>query len=251
MFRLSCVLNEENSKDTIEFKSLIFIIMKKIVLAVSAVCLGMFMMTSCHSKKDMMATEVVVPSETEIAQEDVEVVPVTVHIAELTGDQMQKQQDALVKALAMVDVITEDGDTLVTVDLVPDLKNGQLQAIKLGLNDSVLFKVNSAMLSTKADSVLSVVADNMQDFPQTDATIIGYTSHTGPQGFNQKLSVERAQSVMKFLAAKGVATSRMEAIGKGWNDPVASNATKAGKAMNRRVEIYITVGQQMIENAKK
>lgn len=225
--------------------------MKKTVLALLVVCASLFFMTSCHSKKDMMAKGGMVSSETEIAKEDVEVVPVTVHLAELTGNQMQKQQDALVKALAMVDILTEDGDTIINVNLVPDLKNGQLQAIKLGLNDAVLFKVNSAELSTKADSVLSVVAENMQDFPQTDATIIGYTSHTGSKEFNQKLSVERAQSVMKFLAAKGVATSRMEAIGKGWSDPVASNATKAGKAMNRRVEIYITVGQQMIENAKK
>lgn len=225
--------------------------MKKVVLAVSVVCASMLMMTSCHSKKDMMSSGVVVPSETEVAQEDVEVVPVTVHIAEITGNQMKVQEEALVKALALVDVVEADGDTIVTVDLVPDLKNGQLQAIKLGLNDSVLFKINSAELSTKADSVLSVVAANMQDFPQTDATVIGYTSHTGPQEFNQELSVKRAQAVMKYLATKGVATSRMEAIGKGWNDPVATNKTWAGRALNRRVEIYITVGQQMIENAKK
>lgn len=226
--------------------------MKKVVLAVSVVCASMLMMTSCHSKKDMMSSAATVSSQpVQVIEDDMAVAPVTVEVAKITGDQMKVQEEALVKALALVDVVEADGDTIVTVDLVPDLKNGQLQAIKLGLNDSVLFKINSAELSTKADSVLSVVAANMQDFPQTDATVIGYTSHTGPQEFNQELSVKRAQAVMKYLATKGVATSRMEAIGKGWNDPVATNKTWAGRALNRRVEIFITVGEQMIENAKK
>ncbi|MGL4227367.1 MAG: OmpA family protein [Tannerellaceae bacterium] len=226
--------------------------MKKVVLAVSVVCASVFMMTSCHSKKDMMSSAATVSSQpVQVIEDDMAVAPVTVEVAKITGDQMKVQEEALVKALALVDVVEADGDTIVTVDLVPDLKNGQLQAIKLGLNDSVLFKINSAELSTKADSVLSVVAANMQDFPQTDATVIGYTSHTGPQEFNQELSVKRAQAVMKYLATKGVATSRMEAIGKGWNDPVATNKTWAGRALNRRVEIFITVGEQMIESAKK
>ncbi|MGL5732095.1 MAG: OmpA family protein, partial [Bacteroidales bacterium] len=168
-----------------------------------------------------------------------------------TGKQMQVQEKELVKALAIFDAEEFDGDTIITVDLVPDLKNDKLQAIKLGLNDSVLFKVNSAQLSSKADSVLSIVAANMVNFPETDATIIGYTSHTGPQAFNQELSVKRAQSVMKYLATKGVNASRMEAIGKGWNDPVASNKTLVSRSLNRRVEIYITVGQQMIQKAAK
>lgn len=222
--------------------------MKKVTMVLSAcLCAGMFIFTSCHSKKDL----VVVAEQAPVVSEQVGVVPVTVEVAKTTGKQMQVQEKELVKALAIFDAEEVDGDTIITVDLVPDLKNDKLQAIKLGLNDSVLFKINSAELSSKADSVLSVVAANMVNFPETDATIVGYTSHTGPQAFNQELSVKRAQSVMKYLASKGVNASRMEAIGRGWNDPVASNKTLVGRSLNRRVEIYITVGQQMIQKAAK
>lgn len=220
--------------------------MKKINLAIAGIlCIGFFTLTSCHSKKAVVVEQV---------SQDVNqmgVVPVTVEVAGKLNNQMQTQEKALVKAYAIYDIDEENGDTIVTVDLVPDLKNNKLQAIKLGLNGSALFKINSADLSAKADSVLSILADNMQNFPETDAIIVGYTSHTGPQAFNQQLSEKRAQSVMKFLASKGVNNSRMQAIGRGWNDPVASNATLEGRALNRRVEVYITVGKKMIQNANK
>ncbi|MGL4781256.1 MAG: OmpA family protein [Bacteroidales bacterium] len=224
--------------------------MKKVTIMLSA-CLfaGMFIFSSCHSKKDLVV--VTEQAQVPVVNEQVGVIPVTVEVAKTTGKQMQVQEKELVKALAIFDAEEVDGDTIITVDLVPDLKNDKLQAIKLGLNDSVLFKINSAELSTKADSVLSIVAASMVNFPETDATIVGYTSHTGPQAFNQELSVKRAQSVMKYLATKGVNASRMEAIGRGWNDPVASNKTLVGRSLNRRVEIYITVGQQMIQKAAK
>ena len=51
---------------------------------------------------------------------------------------------------------------------------------------------------------------------------------------------------MKYLISKGVNKARLTACGKGWNDPVASNATKAGRAKNRRVEIWVTANPKMI-----
>lgn len=220
--------------------------MKRINLAIiGMLCVGFLTLTSCHSKKALVVEEV---------SQDVNqmgVVPVTVEVAGKVNNQMQTQEKALVKAYAIYDIDEENGDTIVTVDLVPDLKNNKLQAIKLGLNGGALFKVNSADLGPKADSVLSILADNMKNFPETDAIIVGYTSHTGPQAFNQQLSEKRAQSVMKYLASKGVSNSRMQALGRGWNDPVASNATVEGRALNRRVEVYITVGKKMIQDAAK
>lgn len=220
--------------------------MKRINLAIIALLfMGFVTLTSCHSKKALVVEEV--------AQDvnQMGVVPVTVEVAGKVNNQMQTQEKALVKAYAVYDIDEENGDTIVTVDLVPDLKDNKLQAIKLGLNGGALFKVNSADLSAKADSVLSILAENMNNFPETDAIIVGYTSHTGPQAFNQQLSEKRAQSVMKYLASKGVNNSRMQALGRGWNDPVASNATVEGRALNRRVEVYITVGKKMIQNATK
>lgn len=93
------------------------------------------------------------------------------------------------------------------------------------------------------------MAYNLGQFPDTDITIVGFTDNTGSQSLNDKLSLERAQSVENYLAARGISTLRMKAIGQGWNNPIASNATAAGRAQNRRVEIYITANKQMIENA--
>ena len=160
---------------------------------------------------------------------------------------MQQQQQELVNGWEVLEYEADQNDTIVTVDLIPD--SNSLQAIKLGLNDEVLFKINSAQLSPKADTILTRVAENLNNFPMTDATVIGFTSHTGPQQFNVKLSKERAEAVMNYLIKKGVAKDRLKAMGKGWNDPVASNANAAGRAKNRRVEIWVTANQNMIQKA--
>lgn len=93
------------------------------------------------------------------------------------------------------------------------------------------------------------MAYNLNQFPETDVTVVGFTDNTGTVQLNQTLSEERAQSVVNFLEAHGVAASRLKAIGEGENDPIDSNATAEGRAQNRRVELYITASKQMIENA--
>ncbi|MEG1378958.1 MAG: OmpA family protein, partial [Bacteroidales bacterium] len=98
--------------------------------------------------------------------------------------------------------------------------------------------------------VLSKLAANLQNFPETDVTIVGYASHTGNAEDNLDLSMQRAQNVMDYLVKQGVDATRMKAIGKGWTNPVATNMTAAGRADNRRVEIWITPNQQMIDEAQ-
>jgi OOP family OmpA-OmpF porin len=66
--------------------------------------------------------------------------------------------------------------------------------------------------------------------------IEGHTDATGPEAYNQGLSQRRAQSVLNYLVAKGVASSRLQAAGLGESQPVASNATREGRALNRRVD---------------
>lgn len=69
--------------------------------------------------------------------------------------------------------------------------------------------------------------------------ITGHTDSAGPEAYNQKLSEDRAQEVADYLANKGVVMDRMIVTGKGESSPVADNATKAGRAENRRVEVEI------------
>ena len=69
--------------------------------------------------------------------------------------------------------------------------------------------------------------------------MVGHTDSTGNPNYNLTLSQKRAQSVASYLTDRGVARNRLSAEGRGQNQPVADNATEAGRAQNRRVEIYL------------
>lgn len=222
---------------------------------------GLMFMTSCHSKKEMVAN--MPDNYTPMNTPDANTVPanmpdttigvilaapVTMEVSTNISGQMKQQQEELVNGWEIVEVEANQTDTLVSVEIVQDPNN--LDAIKLGLNDSVLFKFNSAALSPKADGILSKLVEHLQSFPETNVTVVGYASHTGAAEYNLDLSMDRAQNVMDYLVAKGVNPARLKAIGKGWTNPVASNATAAGRAKNQRVEIWITPSQEMIDNAQ-
>lgn len=163
----------------------------------------------------------------------------------LVGNAMDKQKKQLEAELASVKELAAKKDTTYIVETVKDSNN--LDAIKLVMGDAVLFPLNGYTLSAAAQAALSRVAYNLQQFPNTDVTVIGYTDNTGTEELNQRLSLERAESVVTYLENHGIAASRLKAVGDGWNNPIASNATAAGRAQNRRVEIYITASKQMIE----
>lgn len=180
------------------------------------------------------------------------------------GNSMQRQKAELESQLAQLqqqtdrntqDIAQNRKDIDANTQAINDIKvqmvkdRNDLDAIKLVMGDAVLFPTGKYALSAGAQAVLSRVAYNLDQFPDTDITVVGYTDNTGSEQLNQTLSEERAQSVASFLENHGVSASRVQTKGEGWNDPIASNATAAGRAQNRRVEIYITASQKMIENA--
>jgi OOP family OmpA-OmpF porin len=75
---------------------------------------------------------------------------------------------------------------------------------------------------------------------------VGHTDSDGSDAYNDKLSVNRAEAVKKYLVGKGVEMNRVYTEGKGEKSPVADNGTKEGKAKNRRVEIEV-VGTRTIK----
>ena len=167
----------------------------------------------------------------------------------LVGNSMDRQKKALESELASVRELASKRDTTYIIQTVKDSNN--LDAIKLVMGNSVLFSTGSYSLSSAAQAALSKVAYNLSQFPDTDVTVIGYTDNTGSEAVNDKLSLERAQSVLNYLSQHGVSQARLKAVGEGWNNPVASNSTSEGRAQNRRVEIYITAGKQMIQDAER
>lgn len=103
----------------------------------------------------------------------------------------------------------------------------------------VTFAFNSAVLSAMAKETLDKkVAPVLLDNPGVNVKILGHTDSIGSEAYNQSLSERRADSVANYLATRGVKHSRMVTGGKGERDPVAPNSVDAGRAANRRVEMF-------------
>jgi outer membrane protein OmpA-like peptidoglycan-associated protein len=111
--------------------------------------------------------------------------------------------------------------------------------LKLNIPNDVSFDVGSAAIRPALRGVLDPFATSLRDDPQARITIVGHTDSTGSEAVNNPLSVERAQSVRDYLVTRGVAATRIETAGRGEREPVADNSSEAGRAKNRRVEIFL------------
>jgi len=111
--------------------------------------------------------------------------------------------------------------------------------IILNMPENITFDVAQSNLKSNFLSSLDSVALVLKEYNKTTIGIAGHTDSDGSDSYNQTLSQNRAFSVANYLASKGVAQSRLKASGFGESYPIASNATAAGKAQNRRVELRI------------
>ncbi len=135
------------------------------------------------------------------------------------------------------------------VETVTDANN--LQALKITLPSGILFQTNSSELSPAARESLRQFAASLRENPDTDITIYGHTDNTGSRAVNEKLSKERALSVANFLVGNSISRDRMKTEGLAYDVPVADNSTAEGRALNRRVEVYITANEDMINKAEQ
>jgi outer membrane protein OmpA-like peptidoglycan-associated protein len=106
--------------------------------------------------------------------------------------------------------------------------------------DRLLFDTNSASLQPASQDQLNDVALIMKAYPTVKIRIGGYTDNTGDAAGNQKLSEDRAKSVMTALTSDGVGGARMDAKGYGEEHPIADNGTDEGRQKNRRVSLRVT-----------
>ena len=125
-----------------------------------------------------------------------------------------------------------------------------LTAIKVTFDSGILFDFNKSNLSTDAQANLKKFAEEMKDLEDTNITIWGHTDNVGTEAANQSVSQKRADAVSKNLQTNGIAKSRITAEGKSFTMPVADNETEAGRAQNRRVEVYISANEKMIADAE-
>ena len=134
------------------------------------------------------------------------------------------------------------------VETVTDV-NG-LTAIKVTFDSGILFDFNKSTLKAEAKKQLDQFAAEMSDMTQTNIDVYGHTDNVGTAEANKKVSAQRAEAVASYLTQKGIAKDRIKTEGLSYDYPVASNDTEAGRAQNRRVEIYITANEDMIAAAE-
>ncbi len=153
----------------------------------------------------------------------------------LIGQNMDKQAEKIEQVLPGAEVVrTDEGINLI-----------------LDENSRVTFEYNSANLTSIAKTNLDKLIEVFKEYPDTNLLIVGHTDNVGSQNFNLPLSEKRAQSVVSYLVANGISSSRLTSKGAGLSEPIADNSTAAGRAQNRRVEIAITANEKMKADAKK
>lgn len=112
-------------------------------------------------------------------------------------------------------------------------------ALALTFKSDFTFDVNSTSIRPGLYSELDRVAQVLSAYPQTTILIAGHTDSSGSDAYNQQLSERRAESVKNALVQRGIAASRIQAIGYGESSPIADNSTEYGRQQNRRVEVRI------------
>ena len=116
-------------------------------------------------------------------------------------------------------------------------------ALVVNLPGGVTFASDSANISSGFYSALNGIVQTLVRYPETRIQVNGYTDSTGGDAHNQELSERRAYSVAQYLISQGVSSNRIIANGFGSSNPIASNATPAGRQANRRVEVRILPAQ--------
>ncbi|MCO4018085.1 DUF4398 domain-containing protein [Pseudomonas aeruginosa] len=133
-----------------------------------------------------------------------------------------------------------------------DARTAQLDKLRSQLNakqtsrgtmvtfGDVLFDLDKSDLKPGAMRNIQQLAEFLQQNPERQVIVEGYTDSTGSANYNQRLSERRADSVRMALLSRGISPERVATRGYGKEYPVASNGTSSGRAMNRRVEVTIS-----------
>jgi len=111
----------------------------------------------------------------------------------------------------------------------------QRKMVLFGVN----FEFDSATLRVESYPILENVIQELKEYPDVRIEIQGFTDSIGPELYNLRLSKRRAETVKKFLVSHGIDASRIYVKGMGESHPIKSNATKIGRAFNRRIEFKV------------
>ena len=111
--------------------------------------------------------------------------------------------------------------------------------LKLNIPSDISFDTGRADIKPSLRPILDQFASGLSGQPNTEVRIVGHTDSTGSDTVNDPLSLQRAQAARQYLAARGVDPARVFIAGRGEHEPIADNSTEAGRARNRRVEVFL------------
>ncbi|MBH0005103.1 OmpA family protein [Psychrobacter sp. SWN149] len=142
-----------------------------------------------------------------------------------------------------MNVVVDERGCPVPVDITDELK----------MELRVFFDNDKSAIKNQYKPEIAKVAEKMREYPNSTARVEGHASKTGPSArYNQRLSEARAVAVKSMLTNEfGIAPNRLSTVGYGYDNPIASNDTEEGRAMNRRVYAIITGDKTMtVEQTK-
>lgn len=111
--------------------------------------------------------------------------------------------------------------------------------LKLSIPNDISFDTGRSDIKPNLRPILDQFAQGLSQQTSMEVKIVGHTDNTGSDAINNPLSVNRAQSARDYLVGRGVSSSRISIDGRGSREPIADNATEAGRARNRRIDIYL------------
>ena len=111
--------------------------------------------------------------------------------------------------------------------------------LKLSIPNDISFASGKSDIQPRLKPILDQFAQGVNQQGSMEVKIVGHTDSTGSDAINNPLSVRRAESARDYLVSRGVASSRISTEGRGSREPIADNATEAGRARNRRIDIYL------------
>lgn len=145
-----------------------------------------------------------------------------------TGNSWTTQLEALKRSL-------EESTRGSGVKIVQTADN-QLQVV---VPADLSFDIGRAAIKPRLAPILDQIASGLLNNPAINVRVIGHTDNTGGNASNERLSLARATAVRDHLAARGLADGTLSVEGKGESEPAVENNTAAGRAQNRRVEIFV------------
>ena len=124
------------------------------------------------------------------------------------------------------------------------------EGIHVTFESGLLFGFDSAAIRGDARHNLDELARSLNRYPDSDLMVVGHTDATGTWDYNQSLSERRAQSAASYLYSRGV-DRRIETLGRGEAEPVATNEEETGRQQNRRVEVAIYASKALRAKAQR